>query len=103
MYMSRRPNYDVLNLFRLWHSPMRSEEIAAELGLTRAQLQAAASRHALGPRPGCAETDTGKGTTDDPTPEEIAAGCERVRRRWSKAEELRRRGASGIWIVPGDR
>lgn len=95
--MSR--DYDVLELFRLWHTDMRTEEIAVTLGLTRSRLQAAVARHKL-PRRTVSAEDMTKGRVVDPTPEEIEAACEEVRKTWSEEEERRRRGAVRPWRAP---
>lgn len=94
-----RAKYDAMTLMRLWYSDMKMDEIAEEMGLTKGQLQGAANRLRLGSRPPAGQ-ERGKQPTDDPTPEEIAATCEEIRKRWSMEEEQRRRGGTGTWSVP---
>lgn len=87
--------YDVLELFRLWNTDMRQEEIAEKLGISTAQLKSAAYRHGLRPRAGRVV----KRETDDPTPDQIAAMCLELQSKWSDEERMRR-GGYRKWAIP---
>lgn len=89
--------YNVLELFRLWNTGLRLEEIAENLGITEAQARGAAYRHGLSPR--LVRKSTRR--CDDPSPEEIEAMCLELQSKWSD-EERRRRivGGSRRWTVP---
>jgi hypothetical protein len=91
--------YNVIELFRLWHSDLRTEEVAYELGISRSRLMSAAAKHGLKGRPVSVE-DMTKGRVTDPTPEEIESACEALRKNWSPEEECRRRGGVFRWSAP---
>lgn len=90
--------YDVLELFRLWNTDLRQDEIAQRLGISAAQLKSAAYRHGLRPRSGRTVTRQ----ADDPTPAEIEAMCLELQSTWSDEERRRRAVGSGHerWTIP---
>lgn len=90
--------YNVLELFRLWNTDLRQEEIAEKLGISPSQLKSAAYRHGLKPRSGRVVVKP----LDDPTPVEIEARCLEIQSQWSEEERRRRLvgGGTGRWTVP---
>lgn len=85
------PSLDVPKLFRLWNSEMRSDDIAAELGLTRGQLYQAKVAYKL-PNRLVQHNAKAQERLADPTEEEIAQRAAEVRAGWPPGEAERRMG-----------
>lgn len=88
------PTIDVPKLFRLWHSEMRSDDIAAQLGLTRMQLYRMKVIHKLPDREAQYNAKCHQ-RLDDPTEEEIAKRAAAVRAGWPPGEAEKRMGIQG--------
>jgi hypothetical protein len=80
---------DVPTLFRLWHSDMRSDDIAVELGITRDQLYRAKVWLKL-PNRLVRYNEKAKQRLNDPTPEEIEERAAVVRAGWPPGEAEKR-------------
>lgn len=81
---------DVLELFRLWRSPLRNDELADALGTPRGSLHYLRARYKLPPRtPELWAKRTGAKQAL-PTPEEIAERAAAIRATWSEEETERR-------------
>lgn len=81
---------DILELFRLWRTPMTADEIQHQLGISHNRLYGLVRKHKLPPRP----LIKGEPTTrqaNDPTEEEILERAAEVRRGWSEKEHEKRR------------
>ena len=91
----------VAELFRLWSTDMRTEEIAMALGITRGKLSGLAHRHGLGKRSHVRRDVKMGDRVPDPTPEEIEEKCLEIRQGWSPEEyELRAAGGRKRWAAP---
>jgi hypothetical protein len=78
---------NTVELYRLWTSQERKEDICRLLGINRDGLYRLQKLHKLPPR---VPIRLGKKKFEDPTPDEIAERCAEVRSRWTP-EELARR------------
>lgn len=85
----RDAKIDMEVLRSLWNSPMRSDKICDELGITRGGLFRLARKHRLGLRPRDVETHCER-RADDPTLEEIEERAAAIRARWSPFETRQR-------------
>jgi len=81
---------NTLELFRLWNTNIRNDELADALGVPRGTLWYLRQRFKLPAR--------GKGSRvpsvterDAPSPEEIEQRCAEIRASWPEGEEERRR------------
>ncbi len=84
-------------LFKLWHSDLKNEELAARIGVARGHLWHLRKKYGLPPR----KQQRTRPPMVDPTAEEIAERSAEVRRKWSPAEEARRLvGGAGRWQPP---
>lgn len=92
---------DILELFRLWNTDTTTEEIQAELGISRSKLYQLAAKHKLRRRPSIKEESTER-QPKDPTEEEILARAAEVRKRWSPQDHEKRRVSKtqSVWCVP---
>lgn len=99
--MSRRINVDVKELFRLWHTTMRNDQLAAALGVTRGNLASLRDRFGLPVRDFALRAPMGNAShKPDPTEDEIAERAAQVRMSWSREEEERRwcHGRRGVTV-----
>jgi len=76
-------------LFELWHSGMRTDKIAEELGCTRGHLYNLARKHKLGRRP-LAVQPPRMAIHPDPTPEQIEERAAAIRATWTAQERSTR-------------
>lgn len=90
--MRREVDVDVSEIFRLWGSDLRNDEVAIALGLTRGQMWSLSRRLKLPQRPDHlrAWTEQTGRQQDDPTPEEIAERAAEVRAGWDDATRATR-------------
>lgn len=90
--MRREVEFDVAEMFRLWASELKNDEIAERLGITRGQMWSLSRRLKLPQRPDHLRAwceNTGR-TKDDPSPEEIVQRAAEVRAGWDDATRLQR-------------
>jgi hypothetical protein len=80
---------NTLELYRLWRSPLRNDELCDRLGVPRGSLWHLRQRHKLPPRPSTARVPGGK-ERDAPTPEQIAERAAAIRAAWPEGEAERR-------------
>ncbi len=83
------PPISLPHLFKLWHSEMRSDQIAAELGCTRGHKFNLARKHKLGRRPPRFEAPR-KSVHPDPTPDEIEERTAAIRATWTAQDRSTR-------------
>lgn len=83
------PPTDLTHLARLWKSEMRSDQICAELGVTRGHLYHLARKHRLGRRPPQFNAPR-VSETPDPTESEIAEATAAIRATWTPEERRAR-------------
>jgi hypothetical protein len=92
---------NTLELFRLWRSPLRNDELADALGVPRGTLWYLRQRFKL-PARGKGNRVPSVTERDAPSPEEIEQRCEEIRAKWPEGEEERRRvgGGQQRWRIP---
>lgn len=92
---------NTLELFRLWRSPLRNDELSDALGIPRGALWYLRQRYKLPAR--------GKGSRvpsvterDAPSPEEITKRCAEIRAGWPDGEAEKRfvGGRRLRWVPP---
>lgn len=81
---------DVVELFRLWRSPLRNDELADALGCPRGSLHYLAARYKLPKRTPEKWAKRTGAKRDLPTPQEIADRAAAIRATWSEEEKERR-------------
>ena len=91
--------YNVLELFRLWNSDLRTDEVASRLGISVKKLSRAVHRHGLQRRAPLPRSVANR--PNDPTPGEIEMECAKFQRGWSEIERRQREvGGRKRWAIP---
>jgi len=85
--LRREVEIDVAEVFRLWASDLKNDEIADQIGITRGQMWSLSRRLKLPQRPDHlrAWTENSGRQKDDPTPEQIAERAAEIRQGWDAA------------------
>lgn len=81
---------DILELFRLWRTPLTADQIQQKLGISHNRLYRLVKKHKL-PHRSPIKTESTERQVNDPTEEEIRLLAAEIRQRWSEKEHEKRR------------
>lgn len=84
-----RLKVNTLELFRLWRTPLRNDQLADALGIPRGSLWYLRDKYKL-PKRGAGSRTPSVKEKDVPTPEEIEQRCAEIRKGWPEGEDERR-------------